>query len=169
MNHLLYRYRNVLFFTYLGFSVFFLLKLDSVFNGGFYYSVRLLWLPLAIVIFGYTWLNRTFLYSVNANKIITWVLAVMLYALSLLMTWPYVMAVNALTSNGDEIVYQGPIEKKWISKGKQWSYHLVIRDQQSMKKITVNCSKKRYYSLSEGDVIVERFYIGGLDFPFRWK
>lgn len=169
MNDIIYRYRNILFFTYIGLSAFFLMRLESIFNGGFYYSVRILWLPLAIIIFGYTWLHRNFFYSVNRNKITTWALVIMLYGLSLLMTWPYVMAVNAFTGDGDEIVYEGPIEKKWISKGKRLTYHLVIRDQKTMEIVTLNCGKNFYNSVSEGNFITEHFYMGGLGFPYRWK
>lgn len=169
MNKAIYRYRNILLFTYLGFAGFFLLRLESIFNGGFHYSIQKLWFPLAIVIFSYTWINRKFFYSVNQNKIATWVVAAIFYGLSLLMSWPYVMAINAVTGNGEKIRYEGPIVKKWISKGKHWSYHLDIRDKRTSKTVTLNCNKAFYHSINEGDDVVDTYIIGGLGFPYRWK
>ncbi len=169
MNDLIYRYGNILFFIYIGISLFLLLRLESIFNGGFDYSVRILFVPLAVIIFGYTWINRKFLYSVNKKKVTTWFVAILFYALTLLMTWPYVMAINAFTGNGEEIVYEGPIESKWISKGRRWSYHIEVRDNKTSEIVTLNCSKKFYNSVSEGSQISEHYYIGGLGFPYRWK
>ena len=170
MDDLIYRYRNILSFVYIGISVFLLMTLDSTFNGGFNYSIRILCVPLAVIIFGYTWLNRRFLYRVNNNKVITWVVAILIYVLSLGMTWPYVMAINAFTGNGEKIIYAGPIERKWSSKGRYyWSYHIGIRNENTSEIVTLNCSKKFYDSVSEGVYISDQYYMGGLGLPYRWK
>lgn len=169
MRGLIYHHRNKILFLYLGIAVFFLLRLESIFNGGFFYSMQILCLPLAVIIFGYSWLYRSYFYRVNKSKIVTWTVVILFYGLTLLMTWPYVMAFNAFTGSGEKVIYEGPIEEKWISKGKHWSYHLEIRDQKTLKTVTLNCSKNFYNSVSEGDYISDHFYMGGLGFPYRWK
>jgi hypothetical protein len=62
----------LLFYIYLAGNLFFLLAIESTFNGGFDFSVRVLWLPLAIVVFCFTWFNRQALYAQVGSRWKTW-------------------------------------------------------------------------------------------------
>ena len=113
MFSFVYRHRVWLIAFYLVGAGFFLIATQSVFNGGLSFSVRILWFPLALLIFGFTWLNRRFFYAMQ-SRWKTWLAALAWYPVSLLLTWPYVMALNAATSTGDRMAYSGPIQRKWI-------------------------------------------------------
>jgi len=98
MASFLKRFGTPIFLLYFFISLTFLCLIESVFNGGFYFSIRILWLPVAIVIFGVTaWCYKDMPRGRNGKGAwwFPWVIAAILYPLSLLMAWPYVMAVNA--------------------------------------------------------------------------
>ena len=148
----------------------FLILIQSTFNGGFWQSVTWLWLPLAILIFGFTWLNRHFFYAQTGSRRQPWFIAILLYPIVLLMTWPYVMALNAATASGDTTTFRGQVVRKWIHHSARYgdSCELDLRDSNSGETVTLTVPQSRYDSLSVGDVTMEKFLRGGLGIPFRW-
>lgn len=170
MIEVLIRHRNLLLGAYLLGALFFLVAIESVFNGGFFFAISWLWLPLLVIVFGFTWWYRERLYRLAKNsKVRMWVIAALMYPLVLLMSWPYMMALNAATATGARVVYKGPIVRKWVSKGKSTSYHIDIYDEATRMPVTLNCSSQRYDSLSEGQVISREFQLGGFGIPFGWR
>jgi hypothetical protein len=169
MIHFLNRFGTVIFLTFMGVSVAFLYAIESVFNGGFDEAVAILWLPLAILIFGFTWKYRRNLESITQSRRKPWIVSCLLYPIAVLMSWPYIMAFNALTPRGENVIYSGPVIDKWVSEGRVTSFQIVIRDQVTREEITLSISEARYNELSKGDVFQERFSVGGLGIPFRWK
>jgi hypothetical protein len=172
MARFIYRYGGWLFFAYLAGAMLFLVLIDSIFNGGFFFSVKLLWLPLAVVIFGFTWVNRDLLRSETGSSRKPWFIALLLYPVALLMSWPYMMALNAATARGGSLVYQGPIERKWIHHGGRRfgdSCEIDIRDTHSSELITISVSSEKYASLSQGDTVTVEYMRGGFGIPYRWR
>lgn len=147
----------------------FLLLIHSVFNGGFTFSARILWLPLALVIFGFTAFFHRDFEKINRNRWKAWMIAALFHPLSILMSWPYVMAVNAFFPSGRTITFHGPVIRKWESNGRSKSHLIVILDQSSGEEVTLRTSEAKYRQLSEGDGIGETFSVGLFGIPFRWR
>ena len=55
MLRFLCRYAVWLVSAYMIGGIVFLVLIESVFNGGFDFSMKILWLPLLLLIFGFTW------------------------------------------------------------------------------------------------------------------
>jgi hypothetical protein len=172
MARFVYRYSGLLFLAYVAGGMLFLVLIDSVFNGGFSFSMKILWLPVALAIFGFTCLNREFLRAEMGSSAKPWLLAAMLYPIVLLMSWPYVMALNAATARGDTLVYNGRIERKWIHHGSGRfgdTCEIDIRDTQSSEVVTIRVSPEKYASLSQDDIVTVAFTRGGFGIPYRWR
>ncbi|MGH8048038.1 MAG: hypothetical protein ACREKL_12420 [Chthoniobacterales bacterium] len=150
-------------------GLFFLIAIDSTYNGGFYFSASHLWLPLAALIFGYTWWHRKYFVSVTKRKKSPWITAAIVYPLVLLMSWPWLMALNAVTGTGAMVTYSGPIQGKWINHGKSRSYHFSILDDSSHEIIKLNCNASEYSRLSIGSIASRTFQLGGFGIPYRWR
>ncbi|RYD84392.1 MAG: hypothetical protein EOP84_05620 [Verrucomicrobiaceae bacterium] len=166
---LLYRYRSVLLMSFMLFSVFLLFAIESVFNGGFTFSLRILWAPWALLIVGFGGWNYDFLARETRSRWRPWLFAILTYPVVLLMSWPYVMALNAVTGSGTTVIYEGPIMEKRITGGRHPGHVVEILNKQSAELVTLRCSEARYHQLSEGDVFRETFFVGGFGIPYRWK
>jgi hypothetical protein len=165
----LYKYRHFLLALYVFGGAFFLLAIESVLNGVFYFSMRLLWLPVAILVFGFTWLNRDFLYRKMKSRWETWAVALFAYPFLLFITWPYVMALNALSSTGETITYRGPIQRKWVAHGRATSYQIDVLDAATSQVVTLIIRPQEYAALKEGDRFSTKFIRGGFGIPYRWR
>ena len=165
------RYAAWLFYAYIIGGLVFLLLIESVFNGGFYFSVKILWLPLMLLVFGFTWAKRHVLYDATKSIFKLWLFAAVFYPLTILFGWPYVMAFNAITASGDTIVYRGPVVRKWIGHSPRGddSCRIEVRDTDSGEIITITVPPERYASLAVGDVAAEEFLRGGFGIPYRWR
>jgi len=163
------RFGNALFLAYIGGGFLFLILLDSIFNGGFGVAVRLLWSPLAILIFGFTWWYRRDLYDLGMARSKVWVTASITYPILVLMGWPYVMAYNAMTPSGHSIVYSGQILRKFISGGRVRGHQVVIMDRSTHEPITLSVSSNNFATLSVGNSVQKSFHVGGLGIPYRWR
>ena len=154
MARFIHRYGTALFFAYMVVGLLFLLLIESVFNGGFWQSTKWLSLPVAGAIFGFTWVNREFLYRQTRSRHEPWVTSLLLYPLAVLFIWPYVMALNAATAMGDVITYSGPIVQKWIQHSGRGgaTCQIDVGDTRSAQTVTVTVPREKYASLSEGDV-----------------
>jgi len=155
--------------TFMLVSFVFLMTIESVFNGGFDFSVRILWIPIGILIAGFTWWCRHDFERILNSRWKAWVTAGLLYPIALLMSWPYVMALNALLPSNSSVTYEGPVTRKFISGGRRNSYQVVIRDRSTQKEVTLSTSESRYGELSPGNTIQETFSVGRLGIPFRWR
>ena len=166
-----YQYRIWLLLFYVAGSLFFLITIESVFNGGFDFSLRVLALPLALLIFGVMWSSRKFFYSETKSVWKAWLLALGLYLFALLFSWPYVMAVNAASSSGEKIIYRGPIQRKWIRRGARGntSYEIDVLDSSTSTLVTLDVSSQKYISLHEGEIYTAEFIRGGFGIPYRWR
>jgi hypothetical protein len=118
LGRLIVRFGIALFLVFIGSGLFFLLIIETTFNGGFAVSVKLLWLPLATIVFGFTYLNREMLQARSRRPWHAWAMAVALYPMMLLFAWPYVLAANALLASKGRIEFRGPIVAKFMSGGR---------------------------------------------------
>jgi hypothetical protein len=171
MSRFVFRYGVWLLYAFMAGALLFLLLIDSVFNGGFDFSVKILWLPLALVIFGFTWVDRQFLYAQMGSRRAPWINATLLYPIAILMSWPYMMALNAATSRGDTLNYTGPIERKWIQHSPRSGDTCMIdfRDRQSSQLVTIRVSSAYYGAHSEGEIASAQFLRGGFGIPYKWR
>ena len=170
MARFVWRFGSFLLLIYLAGGGVFLWLIESVWNGGFSFSAKILWLPLAVLIFGFTWANRRFFRTAMRSGFKPWLMAALLYPIALLMSWPYVMALNAATARGDTVVYKGPIERKWIhSNRSRDTCEVDLRNTQSAEVITVSVSHQTYASLSVGEMAEVTFMRGGFGIPYQWR
>jgi hypothetical protein len=102
--------------------------------------------------FGFTSINRQFFYGKTKSVSKPWLVAALLYPIAILMSWPYVMALNAATAKRDIIIYSGPIERKWVQHSARFGDTCMIdmRDKTSSQIVTITVSLEYYASVSEG-------------------
>ncbi len=77
------------------------------------FSARILWLPLALVILGFTARFRRDFENINRNRWKAWMVAALFYPLSILMSWPSVMALNAFFPAGRTITFDPEVGEQW--------------------------------------------------------
>ena len=172
MSRFLSRFGTPFFLLYILISVVFLGLIETVFNGGFYFSIRILWLPMAIVIFGVTaWCHTDLAPGRNGKGAwwLPWLMAVILYPVSLLMAWPYVMAVNAFLPSHGSVTYEGPVIDKQTSGGRVTSYQLILDDIRSGEPVTLPVSRAAYAGIPLGQTVHQTFTLGGLGIPYNWR
>lgn len=172
MSRFLSRFGTPFFVLYVITSIVLLGLIETIFNGGFYFSIRILWLPLAIVIFGVTaWCHKDMPRGRNGKGAwwFPWVIATILYPLTLLMAWPYVMAVNALLPAQGSVTYAGPVIDKQLSGGRTTTYLIVLDDFHSGEPITLPVSHDAYDKIPLGMIVDQTFTIGALGIPYNWR
>jgi len=169
-SRLLVRFGTLLTFLYMLSSVFAMSRIESVFNGGFAYSMKLMWLPMAILFAATTWFCCGEFAKVNKSRIKPWLLAALAYPLFLFSSWPFVMVWNALGTAKTQVTYAGPVIKKSTNRGRYGtSYNVTISDRYTQTPVTLKTSNHRFETLSRGDPIQETFYVGRLGLPYRWR
>lgn len=166
---LIVRFGTALFLLFIGGALFFLLTIDTMFNGGLAFSVKVLGLPLAMIVFGFTYLNRKVLQARSRRPWYVWLFAVLFYPLTLLFAWPYVLAANALLPTKGRIEFRGPIVGKFTSGGRYTSYHVRIHDVGSGQSVELNVGRREYETLAVGAPYSSCFEHGRFDIPFRWR
>lgn len=163
------RHAIALLFLFMGGALLFLFTIETTFNGGFALSVKVLWLPLAIVVFGFMYVNVEVLQARGRRPWHVWVMAMLLYPMTLLFAWPYVLAVNALLPTRGRIEFSGPIVGKFVSGGRYTSFHVRIQDVGSGQSVELNVGSREYARLRVGAVYSSCFEHGRLGIPFRWR
>jgi len=169
LGRLVVRFGTALFLLFMGGALFFLLTIETTFNGGFALSVKVLCLPLAMVVFGFTFLNREMLQGRSRRPWHVWVLAMVLYPLTLLFAWPYVLAANVLLPSKGRIEFRGPIVGKFMSGGRYTSCHVRIHDAGTGRSVELNVGCRAYPTLAVGALYSSCFERGPLDIPVRWR
>jgi len=155
---------------YGGSSFVFLMTIESTFNGGFIFAVQSLWLSLALIVFGVAWWCRQSFKEIPGFHGAPLLIAAILYPLLLLFSWPHVMALNAVLPSRGEVIYEGPVVKKWTSgKKNRISYIIVVRDRATQKDMKLHAPKWQFEQLSVGDTMRKSFTLGGLGIPYRWR
>lgn len=172
MARFISRFGTPFFITYTITAMILLGLIETVFNGGFYFSLRILWLPLAIVIFGVTaYCHKDLPRGRNGKgpRWFPWVMAAVLYPLTLLMSWPYVLLVNALLPSRGPVTYAGPVIEKPLSGGRTTTYLIVLDDFHTGEPITLAVSREAYDKIPLGMIVDQTFTIGGLGIPYNWR
>jgi len=167
LGRLIVRFGIALFLVFIGGGLFFLLIIETTFNGGFAVSVKLLWLPLATIVFGFTYLNREMLQARSRRPWHAWAMAVALYPMMLLFAWPYVLAANALLPSKGRIEFRGPIVAKFMSGGRYTPCHVRIHDVRTGQDVELNVRCRANPTV--GALYSACFERGQLDIPVRWR
>ena len=119
-------------------SLYFMSRIETVFNGGYAWTFDHLWAPWLAIIFGFAWLNRNALRARARRPWHPWVLSLVLYWVVLLSSQPYVMAVNAIPPHGGRVEYRGPIVDKFKAGGRHIRYEIRVRDSRTGETVTLN-------------------------------
>ncbi|EJL84600.1 hypothetical protein PMI15_02079 [Polaromonas sp. CF318] len=169
MIRFLIRFSGLLFIAFaLGALVFFA-SIESVFNGGFAESIKILCLPFGVAILAFMYFNREALADSSLGLWQSWLLAAIVYPLSLLFGWPYLMAVNTLAFNPAPIIYSGPVIAKFVSSGKSTSHHIRLRDVSSGEIVELLSPRDAYSRIQVGAMYCTAFHRGLFGIPFRWR
>lgn len=158
--------------AFMAISIAFFVGIETTFNGGFSVSAKYLSVPLAVgvILFVKININKIKVYAPWSDLNI-WLFSILLfYPLILLMSWPYVLATNALLSSDEVIELGGRVDEKFITKGKNGSsYHLRTVDENTLDKAELNVSKGEYENIMEGDIYYHQFFKGAFGIPWHWR
>ena len=153
--------------------MFFRMFIDTVVNAGFSWTLRRLWLPYAVLIFGFVNYYHDALVAMRAKsqkkRPHPWLFAALIYLVCLAMAYPYVLGVNTLGGPHPKVVYHGVITKKWSSAGRSTSYYLTIKDDVSNSNLSFHITKDYYNSCQVGQPFERTMNIGLFGIPYRWK
>ena len=171
VNRLILRYGNVIFIALALGAVLFANKVDTPTNAGLSDSVKLLALPLALLIFGYTYVNRALLTSLKPSQPWRpWVIAFFLYLLSLGIGWPYYLAINTLAVSEKPIIFSGTVVKKFISTSRvSATPHISIKEQDITDPVTLPVTVEEYSKIEIGSRYSKCYQKGMLGIPFLWR
>ena len=164
------KYGAALWFTYLGVALGLAASIITLEGADFWGGVHYLWLPYAVIIFGFVCYYHDALIALpverGKKRGNPWSAAVLLYLFALVSGYPYVMLVNTLGGPHPQIVYHGAITKKWSSTPKRYS--VMIQDEGSQSNYTFAVSGTYYRKCQVGQVFECRMYVGLLGIPYRW-
>jgi hypothetical protein len=150
-------------------SLYFFIVIRTTFNGGFGVIISKSWLPLAILEIIISFLFRKYFYPFNRATKDYWIFLLCCYPGLLLSTWGFGLGINAFTSSGDVIVFQGQVVERQIRTSKGTSYYIRLIDKQTNKEVDFLVDLETYNSTSIGGIYREQFYKGGLGVPFKWR
>jgi hypothetical protein len=140
-------------------------------NAGVIYAVKILSIPAAILIFGYTYFNRVWLTSLNPSQSWRpWLMALGIYLIFLLLGWAYFLAINTLVISDTPVIFSGQVLDKFISSSRiSTSHHIKILDDDSKTPITLYVTRNEYSKIKIGENYSKCFQKGRLGIPFLWR
>jgi hypothetical protein len=138
-----------------------LLLIRSTFNGGFYFSVKVLAVPAALLVVAFVHQNRAQLLS-------PWRKTAMIYPMLLVFTWPYVMMLNASHVSG-RVLFDGPVVEKFTSGSLGSKCHIRIRDRHSGELVAFAVSARVFGGTEVGSDFHACFLKGLFGIPFLWR
>lgn len=150
-------------------SIILLKLIHSTFEAGFVLAVKVLWLPLGILFFACGWWSLRKRYPQGGRPMKTWGATVGLYLVFLLLSWPYVLLVNALTASDETMQVRGKVVERHEEKGRHPSYVLIVKDIQTGEDIPLETDEKTYRQIGLGDEYAQKLRVGGFGIPFRWS
>lgn len=157
-----------LFGLYLLGSGVFLFSIGNTFNGGFELTVKYLALPLAIIFILFSYVRGRRL-SGN-EKFKAWLFnGLLIYPMILVMSWPYLLAFNAIAAGDKVVAITGAITDKTIAGTKSPAYVVSVTNPETGRISRIAVSQKDYERITIGDSYQFCFYVGRLGLPFFWK
>jgi len=82
---------------------------------------------------------------------------------------PYVLLVNAASSPGEAVRFEGPVLSKHEHHGRSTTLVVVVLDRYSGKRVSLPTRREEYESVKVGATMSRCIQIGGLGIPFRWR
>lgn len=159
------RWGNVLFVIYIAGAIFFLLSIETTFNGGFDLTIRWLSAPIAIIVFGCAYFYR----HEAKSRLRLWIAALILFPILVIFSWPYLVAANSICAPKHAIVFKGPIRSKTSSGGRFISCQITIQNEETGKEVTFTVPKSIWDNYAIGDEYQEKIYVGRFGIPYRWR
>ena len=172
MAKLLVKYETSLILLFLGGGIFFLIQIKTLEFYGFLEAIKWLAVPIALLVFGFTYKNFQYLAVRNGDKQTNPWWGALLYYLGLLVfSWPYVLAANAIAGNENLTIISGSIEQKVADKtrGGGLRYLIKIREEKSGILVTQEINEEKYHSVIEGENYSYCFYQGRFGIPYHWR
>ena len=171
MVHRIMRIGSRLFPIFMFGGLFWLMLIETTFNSGFDFMMKILALPLALIVFSFTYINQTALLAYSNSLLKLWGVAIAFYLLLLLFSWPYLLVVNAVFRDEKPVVYTGEIIKKYEHRSSKNSnsYLITIRDIDTNEDIVLKLPYLYFQEAQVGQRYCTVFYRGLLGIPFRWR
>lgn len=165
------KYRNYLLGIFLGGAMVFLYLIETLHNGGFVESTKWLFMPIGIFVFTFFKVNLPKLKKAfwPGSKYKAWFYCLMVYALTLFMSWPYYLAANAIVSSNEIQLISGKVVDKFTAGSKSKSFNVTVKDTSTFKEFDLTVGKEIFESLDEDDTYSECFYKGSLGVLYRWR
>ena len=82
---------------------------------------------------------------------------------------PYIFLVNALTTTGETVQYQGIVQSKCIVSGKGRTYVIEISDRKTGRNVELIAKKAEYEGTAIGSYLSRCMNVGGLGLPYVWR
>jgi hypothetical protein len=164
------RHGGVFFISYLILGVILLILVHGPFNEGFLVSMKWLWAPILILCVAFTkFYFENIRNSTYMSKLKIWTTMLTVYASILFMSWPYVLLLNAVSTDRKTLDLGGVIIEKFVTGSKTNSYVVNTRNVHTNEEKKLQVTKEKYEHLQVGDVQKQCFFIGGLGLPFSWR
>lgn len=126
-------------------------------------------LPVAVAVFAFTHVHRNEPVAGKPGRWRPWLLAILTYPMFLVLSWSYLLGLNAVLPATGSVEYRGRIIEKHESHGRHSSYSIRLIDERTKESVTLAVSACDYPSLAEGQTYVECFETGRLGIPFHWR
>jgi hypothetical protein len=137
-----------------------MLLIRSTVDGGLYFSVKVLAVPLAALVLLFVRRNRSATES-------PWFLAVVVYCLLLLFSWPYVMAFNASHVSG-RLVYEGRVVEKFRNGRGGGQGNVRVLDRHTGELVGIPVSDEAFAKIDVGADFQACFLKSLFGIPFLW-
>lgn len=170
MADLAIKYRNYLLGIYIGGAILFLYLLETLHNGGFVESIKWLFIPIGILVVVFFKVNLSKLKKVlwPNSKYKPWLYCILVYVITLFMSWPYFIGANAIIANPDVKIVSGVVINKFISGSKSKSFNVTVKETPTTKEFDLTVGKEKFTHLKVGDSYSECFYVGRFGILYRW-
>lgn len=145
-----------------------ILSIQTTFNGGVYLTMQYVPIPLALIIFGFTAVKTHREREPNLKRQ-AWFLAIIMYALAVLFSYPYLLALNSIGIQDETVEYAGPITDIHKSSSGKYPSTITIRDIYTNKHVELRVNRAQADQLFLGASYKFCFYRGRFDIPFVWR
>jgi hypothetical protein len=167
INPFLVKYGSVLFIAIAIGSFAGLILFETPFNAPFLWAFRYLTVPITAAILGYTFLNRRELIALTNSRWKVYVSAFVLCPLLVLFAGGWVSLVNGLCGDGSVIRYEGAVQRKFETHGRNHGWCVEIFDEASRAPVVFDVSRSDYAAHQVGDRHSRVMQKGGLGIPYE--
>jgi hypothetical protein len=164
-----------LYILFVGYSLgsrFFQVFIETKGREGVVTCLSFLFLPIAILVFGSIYFFRDRLHLDRETKIVKLLIPISAFLAVWLISWGYGLAINAITSSGESIIFEGKVVYKRIlppGPHSQVGYIVKISNEATDEVDELYINKYDFDRLEIGDFHSEVYTKGGLGIPYRYR